>query len=62
MDQHHIDLRNIVDGLSIASIVATLVGWLPSIAALASLIWTLIRIYETATVQGLIAKAREKWR
>jgi hypothetical protein len=40
------------DAGALAMTVATVAGWLPAIAALASLIWTCIRIYETKTVQG----------
>lgn len=45
-----------LDGVAVSAAIATFLAWLPPLAALASLIWTLIRIYETATVQGLIAK------
>lgn len=40
------------DALSIATVLATLAQWLPAIAALASIIWSVIRIYETETVQN----------
>lgn len=53
-------LRIVGDGLSISTVVATLAGWLPAIAALASLIWTAIRIYETKTVQGWLQRRRER--
>lgn len=43
--------KHIMDALSIGSVMATLAGWLPAIAALASLVWTVIRIFETKTVQ-----------
>jgi hypothetical protein len=46
------------DGLSLATAVATLAAWLPPLAALASLVWTLIRIWETKTVQGWV----QRWR
>lgn len=52
-------LRAVGDGLSISTVIATLAGWLPAIAALASLIWSAIRIYETKTVQGWIARRRK---
>jgi len=45
------------DGISISLIGATLAGWIPTIAAALSVIWFLIRIYETCTVQRLIHKA-----
>lgn len=48
--------KTVFDGLSIASVIASLAGYLPTIAAAASLIWTLIRIYETRTVQRWLKK------
>lgn len=45
-----------VDIMSLGTILATLAAWLPPLAALMSIVWTLIRIYETKTVQRLIEK------
>ena len=39
------------DVSSVTIIGATLLEWLPAAAALISIIWTFIRIYETKTVQ-----------
>jgi len=49
----------LVDGLSIGVIVSALNTWLPPLSALAALIWSLIRIYETQTIQNLLAKLRK---
>lgn len=46
------------DILSIGVVLATLASWLPSIAALFTIIWTAIRIYETQTVQRLLGRAK----
>jgi hypothetical protein len=51
MNEH---VKHAIDFLSLATVVAALTAWLPPLAALASLIWTSIRIYETRTVQGWI--------
>jgi hypothetical protein len=48
--------KHIVDALSIATVLGTLADMLPSIAALFTIVWTSIRIYETKTVQGWIGK------
>ncbi|MFZ6769311.1 hypothetical protein ACO0LM_19860 [Undibacterium sp. Di26W] len=40
-----------INTLSIGTVLATLAGWFPAMAALASLVWTCIRIFETRTVQ-----------
>ena len=36
-----------VDVLAVSTTASALMGWLPPLAALATLIWTCIRIYET---------------
>ena len=46
-------VKHIIDALSLATVVGTLMDALPSVAALFSIIWTAIRIYETDTVQAL---------
>lgn len=48
------------DAASITAMLATLIGWAPNAAAVLSLIWMAIRIYETKTVQGIIARRRPK--
>jgi hypothetical protein len=45
-----------VDALSVMTVVGTLIDMLPSIAALFTIIWTGIRIWETDTVQKWVKK------
>lgn len=59
MDQHHDTAKSVVDALSLATVVGTLVDVLPSIAALFTIVWTAIRIYETNTVQRLLGKGED---
>ena len=47
-------VKHIIDALSLVTVVGTLVDALPSIAAGFSIIWTIIRIYETKTVQAWV--------
>lgn len=54
-------LKGVADGLSVATTVATLAGWLPLLAAAASLIWTCIRIFETRTVQNWLHRNDPFW-
>jgi hypothetical protein len=54
------NLKHVTDALSITVVVAALVSWLPALAALASLIWSVIRILETKTVQRLIDRFRKR--
>ena len=48
--------KHLVDALSVATVLGTLADMLPSIAAIFTIVWTAIRIYETATVQRLLGK------
>ena len=57
MNEH---VKHWIDLAAIGSAIASIAGLVPWLAALASLVWTGIRIYESATVQGLIAKRRRK--
>lgn len=56
MTQHHETAKTAVDALSIVTVVGTLMEVLPAVAALFTIIWTGIRIYETETVQKLLRK------
>lgn len=48
--------KHIIDALSISAMLTSLIGWLPAVAALFSIIWTAIRIWETRTVQRWVNK------
>lgn len=52
LDSMNDSIKHAVDTVSIATVLGTLTHMLPSIAALFSIIWSAIRIYETDTVQG----------
>jgi hypothetical protein len=61
MNEHNQEtVKTALDGLSIVTVVGTLVDMLPSFAALFTIIWTGIRIWETATVQKLLGIAVSK--
>lgn len=49
-------VKHFVDGLSVFTVLGTLVNMLPSIAALFTIVWTAIRIYETDTIQSFLGK------
>jgi hypothetical protein len=53
----HDPVKQAADALSVVTAVGTVMQWLPSVAALFTIIWTGIRIYETATVQGWLGKS-----
>jgi hypothetical protein len=47
------------DLVSLGVVFATIADWLPSVAALLTIVWTLIRIWETRTVQRLVRPETE---
>jgi hypothetical protein len=50
------NIKYAMDALSIATVLGTIMNWLPAVAAVFTIIWTAIRIYETKTVQGWLGK------
>jgi hypothetical protein len=50
--------KHAIDAVSVVTVIGTLTDILPPLAALATLIWTGIRIYETQTVQGWLGKRK----
>jgi hypothetical protein len=59
LDQHE-TVKHVADALSIVTVLGTLMQWLPSVAALFTIIWTTIRIYETKTVQRWLKQFEEQ--
>ena len=57
LDQHEAT-KHAIDAVSVLTVVGTLMEALPAIAALFTIIWTAIRIWETKTVQNLISKIK----
>ena len=45
--------KSIVDALSFGTVVGTVAGVLPNIAAIFTIVWTVIRIYETDTFRKI---------
>jgi hypothetical protein len=50
--------KHIIDAISIVTVLGTLAQVLPAIAAAFSIVWTVIRIWETKTVQAFIKRLR----
>lgn len=48
--------KQVVDAVSVLTVVGTIGELLPPLAALFTLVWTGIRIYETETVQKMLGK------
>jgi hypothetical protein len=45
-----------VDAAMAATTLGAILGWLPAVAAVLTIIWTMIRIYETRTVQRWLGR------
>ena len=58
--QHVNDVKHIGDAISITTLLGALVDVLPNIAVILTIIWTIIRIYETDTVQNILRKKKQK--
>ena len=52
--------KQVLDAASVVTMLGTLGSILPPIAALFTIVWTGIRIYETDTVQSLTTKKRKR--
>ena len=55
-DEH---VKQVVDALSILTVVGTLAELLPAIAAVLTIVWTAIRIFETDTVQCMFGRRKK---
>jgi len=48
--------KTLIDGISMITVIGTIGEVLPPLAALFTVIWTVIRIYETKTVQRILKR------
>jgi hypothetical protein len=48
--------KQVLDSVSIVTVVGTLADILPAVAALFTIVWTALRIWETDTVRSLFRK------
>lgn len=48
--------KHILDVMSVAAVVGSLADYLPHVAAVFTIVWTGIRIWETPTVQYLFGR------
>ena len=53
-------IKQIADVVSVTTVFGTLMGILPSIAAIFSIAWSIVRLYETKTIQDLVQKYKDK--
>ena len=57
MDSTSENTKYMIDALSLVTVLGTIMNWLPSVAAVFTIIWTAIRIYVTKTVQGWLGNS-----
>ena len=50
--------KNVLDAVSVVTVIGTLAQVLPAIAAAFTIVWTIIRIYETKTVQSFLKRGK----
>jgi chromate transport protein ChrA len=52
------EAKTVMDSLAVGGTVATLAGWLPSVASLFTIIWLSLRIWESDTVQKTVKRIK----
>jgi len=52
--------KHVVDAVSVGTVIATLTTWLPPIAALLSIIWTALRLWEMITGKPIANRRKQK--
>ena len=50
------EAKTVMDSLAVGGTVATLAGWLPSVASLFTIVWLALRIWESDTVQKIVKR------
>jgi FtsH-binding integral membrane protein len=53
-------IKSLGDAASVVTVVGTLSDMLPAVAALFTIVWTGLRIYETDTIQKLLGKKKNE--
>lgn len=58
ISDHQETAKNVMDAVSVVTVIGTLAQVLPAIAAIFTIVWTAIRIYETKTIQNIIRRMK----
>jgi|TARA_R110000868_G_scaffold31232_2_gene114578 hypothetical protein len=58
-EQNQETLKHMLDGVSLITVIGTLVEFLPAVSALLSIVWVAIRIYETETMKKLLNRKKD---
>ena len=54
------EAKTVVDAFAVGGTVGTLVGWLPPIASMLTIVWLGLRIWESETVQTFVKKQNDR--
>jgi hypothetical protein len=54
------EAKTVVDAFAVGGTVGTLVGWLPPIASMLTIVWLGLRIWESDTVQAFVKKQNDR--
>lgn len=60
MTEQHETIKHVVDALSILTVLGALTDMLPSVAAVFTIVWTALRIWEMETVRGWTGRLKDK--
>ena len=58
-EQNQETLKYALDGVSLLTVIGTLVEFLPALSAIFSIVWVAIRIWETETVKKLLNRKKD---
>ena len=58
-EQNQETLKHMIDGVSILTVIGTLVEFLPAVSVILSIVWVAIRIYETETMKKLLNRKKD---
>lgn len=56
LDHLPLEVKQVIDGTSVAITLGAVMSWLPSIASLLTIVWMVIRIWETETIQKMAGR------
>jgi len=51
--------KHALDATSIVALLGSLISVLPAVASVLTIVWTCIRIWETATVQAMLGRKKD---
>lgn len=52
--------KHVLDWLSVGTVIGTIAGWLPPLAALFAIVWSIIQIYESKTFKRFMTYLKGK--